>query len=144
MPRWVPSIAAASSVVGVEERGENVQVLGLRDCSLSRRSSLIKIQAQQKDASSNAAVGVCIGLRGELQLLVVCPWLAGIVCCSVSESKSSESKAKSSVPVRKTERRVREALLNLPPYPPSVRVLLRVQSCFQSVLIQSEVLSPSA
>ena len=46
-------------------------------------------------------------------------------------------------PVRKTGRRVREALLNLPPYPPSVRVLLRVQSCFQSLLIQSEVASPA-
>jgi hypothetical protein len=47
---------------------------------------------------------------------------------------------KSSVPMRRRERRVRKALLNLPPYPPSIRILLRVQS----VLIQSEALSPSA
>jgi hypothetical protein len=83
----------------------------------------------------NAAVGICFGLRGDLQLFVVCLQLAGSICCSLSESKvlcASEED--------RTGRRMREALLNLPPYPPSIRVLLRVQS----VLIQSEALSPSA
>ena len=61
-----------------------------------------------------------------------------------SLSPSCQNPGEKLLPVRKTGRQVREALLNRPPYPPSVRVLLPVQSCFQSLLIQSEVLSPSA
>ena len=134
MLRWAPKHCGSFHSRWSERTRTKCSSLSLRECRLGSEDSEIKIASQLKDASSNAAVGVCVGLRGELQLFVVCPWLAGIVCCSVSESKS----------VRKTGRQVREALLNLPPYPPSVRVLLRVQSCFQSLLIQSEVLSPSA
>jgi hypothetical protein len=140
MLRWAPKHCSIFHSRWSERTRRKCSNLSLRMCRLGRGSSDIKIGSQLKDAPSNAAVGVCVGLRGELQLFTVCPWLARIICCSVSEYKSSESKAKSSVPARKTGRRVREALLNRPPYPPSIRVLLRVQS----VLIQSEALSPSA
>src|ERR1700684_4085736 len=69
-------------------------------------------------------------------------WLLASSVATVS-SPSCQNPRDNSLPVRKTERRVREALLNLPPYPPSVQVLLQVQSCFQSLLIQSEVSSPA-
>src|ERR1700684_970044 len=71
--------------------------------------------------------------------------LHGLLASSVApvSSPSCQNPRENSLPVRKTGRRVREALLNLPPYPPSVRVLLRVQSCFQSLLIQSDVSSPA-
>src|ERR1700721_901213 len=110
--RWAPSIAAASSVVGGREQGGNVQVLGLRECRHGRGSYEIKICSQLKDASSNAAVGICVGLRGGLQLFVVSLWDAGIVCCSSFQSKSSKSKRR----LRASEEgggRVREAQFTL-------------------------------
>ena len=143
MPRWAPTMAAASSVVGVEERGGNVQVLRLRECRLSRQSSQIEICTELKDVVESCHRGALLACRESSSRS------SSALCCLHQlllqlESKSSESKAKSSMPVRKTGRQVREALLNLPPYPPSVRVLLRVRSCFQSLLIQSEMSSPSA
>ena len=104
---------------------------------------LTSIRSQLKDASSNAAIGACVCLRGGLQLFVVYLWAAGVVCCSSFQSKSSESKRRLA-PSKEDEEASKRSSAQLPPYPPSVRVLLRVQNCFQSLLIQSEVLSPSA
>ena len=86
---------------------------------------LTSIRSQLKDASSNTAVGACVCLRGGLQLFVVYLWAAGVVCCSSFQSKSSESNRRLAAS-EEDGRRVREALLNLPPCPPSARVLLRV------------------
>ena len=113
--------------------------MGLRECRLGRGSSEIKICSQLNNASSNAAVGICVGLRGG-------PSIFELPASSVASALSPvvRVQGRDLLTVRRMGRRVREALLNLPPYPPSVRVLLRVQGCFQSLLIQSEVLSPSA
>src|ERR1700684_3982303 len=57
------SIAAASSAIGVEEQGGNVQVL-----SVSVLTQPVEVsRAQWEDASPNAAVAVCLGLQGELR-----------------------------------------------------------------------------
>jgi len=115
-----------------EENEEKMFVLSLRDCRPSRQSSLIESELSRRTRHQMLLWSYAVALRGELQPFVMLPasWVAPAL---------SPSPGKVLLQVRRMWRRVREALLNLPPCSPSVGVLLLLQSS-----IQSEALSPSA